>query len=213
MEKDKIRTEFEKIGNLNIWETGRIPQIFWVESCGQENIVWILYRDPYYFRAWIDGYRIKDGKNENILSVEYQPEVSIQATCEWKTEEELEEILTYGIYLEEKDGVDYPRVYGLEDAILQEKLEKNTEKFFQEEGLEVGKPIRWELKWDGSAIYQVISATKEKIVLKYLMLFEVGERGTSEDIYLTINIKTGEVGFCEDWEAEREAFQKENRGW
>lgn len=213
MEKDGIRTDFEKVGNLNIWQTERIPQIFWIESCGEENIVWMLYRDPYYFRAWIDGYRMKDGKNEKVLSVEYQPEVSIQATCEWKTEEELEEILTYGIYLEEKEGIDYPRVYGLEDAILQEEIERNTEKFFQEEGLEVGKPIRWELKWDGSALYQVISATKEKVVLRYLMLFEVGERGTSEDIYLTIHVKTGEICFCEDWEAEQEMFQKENRGW
>lgn len=75
LENNGCRTDFEQLCGLDIWSSDNIPQAFWVERCGEENIIFFKYYDQNYSTCLIEGYSIREGNYETVLSVRYCPVV------------------------------------------------------------------------------------------------------------------------------------------
>lgn len=207
MENEGERTDFEKLCGLDIWSSDDIPQAFWVERCGEENITFMKYYDRHYFTCLIEGYCIKEGSYETVLSIRCRPMISNAPVYEWHDENEDEGALSYTIHL--PDGRDirypYPVLYGLQDMEIQNQINDTMEALLQEK---IDTFFEWEEGqerriWDG-AWCNVLYAAKEKLVLNYIICYEHEgwERVYGEDVCLEIDLMNGEVLLSDYWESE-----------
>ncbi len=163
MVKNGKLINFESLCGLELWTEEYMPSMFWVEEEKGEVITYVKYYDEYYKKSLIEGYEIREGSYEKVLSVLYQPEILFTRKYQKKTEEEKKKGLTYMIYLEQTDETGYPKLYGLEEEQekkLNEKLEEYTD---ERKGAF--------LEWYGGGIHSVnvgiLSATKENVVFSY----------------------------------------------
>ncbi len=161
--KDGKLIDFKSLCGLELWTEEYMPSMFWVEEEKGEVITYVKYYDEYYKKSLIEGYEIREGSYEKVLSVLYQPEILFTRKYQKKTEEEKKKGLTYMIYLEQTDETGYPKLYGLEEEQekkLNEKLEEYTD---ERKGAF--------LEWYGGGIHSVnvgiLSATKENVVFSY----------------------------------------------
>ena len=67
------------------------------------------------------------------------------------------------------------------------------------------------MRWTGGVGYNVVSATKEKLLLNYVVFGELAH-GVAVDVFVEIDLKSGVIQFVEDWNLTREYFH-ERAGW
>lgn len=202
-------TDFEQLCGLDIWASDYVPQVFWVEKCGDENITFIKYFAGDYLDCLIEGYCIKDGGYETVLSVEYHPMISTVVTYEWPKEGK--EALTYTVHLLENEDVRYPVpvIYGLPDGKLQDGINAEMERLLYgeiEKFLydEMEKLRQW---WDeerqvlvGGGGLTVQSATSENLNLLCGIYYEYKDADgkyqyEEHELYcLDIDLTSGKVG-------------------
>lgn len=187
------RTDFEQLCGLDIWSSDDIPQAFWVEQCGGENITFIKYYDKNYFTCLIEGYCIRNGSYETVLSVCYRPVVSCDPVYEWHIASEREEALTYTVHLPVGREIQYPYpvLYGLQDEEVQSKINDAMAELLQEridsrlEDMEVvNNPFLPRVSCN------VLSAQKEQLVLKYILY---DDHTLSGSVCLEADLENGDV--------------------
>ena len=210
MGKNGERIDWEALSGLDIWATDWTSCIFWVEKIERENIIFMKYYNYYNFMGLIEGYRIQEGSHEVVLSVEYRPSVDIFVRYEQKSKEEQEAILTYMVCMEEKEDTNYPQIYGLQDRELEKKINQELEGLLRE-NREVFLKKGMGMRWTGGVGYNVVSATKEKLLLNYVVFGELAH-GVAVDVFVEIDLKSGVIQFVEDWNLTREYFH-ERAGW
>ena len=200
--KDGNLTNFESLCGLDLWSEDYMPYMFWVEGEEGEVITYVKYYDEYYKKSLLEGYRIKEGSYEKVLSVLYQPELLFTRKYEKKTEEEKENVLTYMVYLQriakEKYVVTaYPKIYGLEKD-LEKKLNRELEQYIKER--------------DAYSEYliesYILSATKKQVVFNYIAYGS--RRGDILKLNFMVDLETGKIQKLENEEAD---LYYQEKGW
>lgn len=207
------RTDFEQLCGLDIWSSDNIPQAFWVEQCGEENITFIKYYDKNYFTCFIEGYCIRDGSYETVLSIRYRPAISCDPQYEWHTVEEGREALSYTVHLpvEKETPYPYPVLYGLRDEKLQNTINQAMAELLQEridnllEGMEIP-----EKTFSQGASCNVLSAKKEQLVLKYVFWGAYALDGT---ICLEADLVNGDVRIFNYYGSDYDCPDMVEPGW
>ena len=203
--KDGKLIDFKSLCGLELWTEEYMPSMFWVEEEKGEVITYVKYYDEYYKKSLIEGYKIREGSYEKVLSVLYQPEIVFTRKYQKKTEEEKKKGLTYMVYLEQTDETGYPKLYGLEEEWekeLNEKLEvymdERKEAFFERYPCGVR-----------SVNLGILSTTKEKVVFYY----EIHGCYTPDslDLIFMMDLETGEIHESGEYDVGHWYFQKV--GW
>ncbi len=168
-------------------------------------------------------YQIQEGVLTEKLKIQY--EVSSIDTCysnytfdmtyEKKTKEELEQIATYWVCIEKKEGIEVsiPVIHGLSDQKLEEKINQNLEKILlkcMEEYVKESNYLEtFPVYKITGVVYDNIIATKDYLVFNCELsgLMKINElvlsswRGSqvrTESAFIEINLKNGEIKVYED---------------
>lgn len=206
------RTDFEQFCGLDIWSSDNIPQAFWVEQCGEENITFIKYYDQDYSACLIEGYYIQEGSYETVLSVHFCPVVSCNPIYEWREDGENKGALSYTVHLPKDKQVLYPNpvLYGLENEEIQNTINEAIAVLLQEK---IDADLVLEEEWGGwewtRAHCDVLTATNEKLILKYRYY----KGGQGENICLEVNLKSGEVRILDYLLSDDNYRNKIEMGW
>ncbi len=205
MEKLGEETDFMELCGLNIWSEGLVPQSFFVEATPKGNVTYIAYQDINEFGQQIEGYLIKDGTYEKVVSLRYTPVMEFSHWYEFKEIEEQNRI-TYVICLTEDSKSVSLKWKGNNE--LENKVNQNIQSLIEKK-LDV---IDWEENRFLILSYFPVKATEEIIVMDYAIFYKVlwgtvwDEKHT--EIYsMEVNLVTGE---CREIDSEeRNAMSKE----
>ena len=204
LENGGQRTDFEQLCGLDIWSSDDIPQAFWVEPCGEENITFFKFFDQNYFTCLIEGYCIREGSYETVLSVRYRPIVFCETVYEWHEDAENDDVLSYTVHLpiDKENQYQYPVLYGLENEELQDNINDTIATVLQEKVSTFvgGEDGQGNQVWSGASC-RVLSAEKGRLVLKYAVCnrYEGWQIGWGKYLCLEINLGSGEVLYS-DWQ-------------
>ncbi len=190
MEKSGEETDFMKLCGLDIWMEGLVPQSFFVEETPRGNITYIVYQDINEFVQQIEGYLIKEGTYEKVVSLRYTPIMEFSFQYEFK-EEGAGNRITYVTCLTEDNksvNIKWKENNGLED-----KINQNIQRVIEKKMAE----IDWEENLFLILDYFPIKATDEIFVMDYIIYYKVPwetvwDEKHTEIFSMEVNLVTGE---------------------
>ncbi len=195
-------TDFKKLCGLDIWQGEYTPQAFWVNRCGEKNITFIAYADREYVGMRIEGYCIRNGGYERVLSVEYRPRIMCRLRYDRRKGNWDGGVVRYVVNMVFRGERKFPKIYGMEDEELQEEINGRLE---EKLGAKIDDYLseHQTKKYVGS-LCNVELASEKYVVLLYqpVYRFVSWDRGWGEYIYVGINLENGEIEFYENYKNE-----------
>lgn len=195
--------DLESLCGLDIWAGEDTPQMFWVDRCGAENIIFILYKELWTGGCGrVEGYDIRAGKYEKIMEVRYVPEFSFHE--EYEQNEGKAGYPPYTVRLYAKTGK--AEIVGMKDRKLQENINNKIEVLLWESLMELVHQRN--ASFDGNVNFNVLAAERDKLKLYVIINYGVGsEDGYGEELFMEVNLKDGKVYLTEP------VMIEEERGW
>lgn len=211
METSGEETDFMKMCGLDIWEGGMIPQNFFVEETPKGNITYIVYQDINEFEQQIEGYLIKEGTYEHVVSIKCTPVLELSSHYEFK-EKDRSGRVDYITYLAE--DCKSVNLKWIEENELEEQVNQNIRSMIGEKMAD----INWEENRFFILEYYPVKATNEGFMMDYCIFYkvpwydDVWEGEHTETYSMEVNLITGE---CRELESEErsEMNQEDCKQW
>ena len=211
METSGEETDFMKMCGLDIWEGEMIPQNFFVKETPKGNITYIVYQDINEFEQQIEGYLIKEGTYEHVVSIKYTPVLGFNSHYEFK-EKDRSGRADYITYLAE--DCKSVNLKWIEENELEEQVNQNIRSMIGEKMAD----INWEENRFFDLNYYPVKATNEGFMMDYCIFYkvpwydDVWEEEHTKDYSIEVNLITGE---CRELESEErsEMNQEDCKQW
>ncbi len=195
MKTGNEETDFKKLCGLDIWANELIPQYFLVDETPQGNITYIIYQDISEFEQRIEGYIIKEGTYEHVVSVKYTPVLECSSNYEFGENKGV----NYAIYRTE-DQRSVRLAWIDEEEAPKEQINQNIRCMIEKKIAEIGEE-ECSFVYLG---YWPIKATDEILILEYSIAYDIPwgnewDRKWTEIYSMEVDLITGE---CREIDSE-----------